>query len=166
MKIQVPPQVQSAFDRFRQTGSLGPGAEKQGPEMDILLFTSLRANLEDVQALDQFDNLPGMDKNPAAGQLDLTSAAIDQLGKPYAELQAEALGADTVLIHKSLGKKQSFEMATNINGAPAYLSAISEGQEWTIGSNLLQMKDGAPVMSDGLPLCSGEFLSLPKEPSQ
>ena len=160
MNIQLPPQVKSAFDRFRQTGNLGPGAEKHGADMDMMLFTSLRANLEDVQTLDKMDNVAGMDSNPAEGKLSLTPAAINSLGKPYAKLDAEAMGNDTVLIHKSSGDKQSFEMATSFQGAPAYLIAISDGDQWTIGSNLLQMKDGAPVMSDmGLPLCTGEFLT-------
>ena len=160
MKIQLPVQVQGAFDRFRKTGSLGEGAEKHGPEMDMLQFTSLRANLEDVQALDKMDDVAGMVSDLTPGSIRLTPAALQ--GKPYEKLEACADGADTVLIHKSSGDKQSYEMATSFQGAPAYLTALNDGGAWTIGSNLLVMIDGKPEMTDmGIPKCTGEFLIAP-----
>lgn len=157
MKIQLPAPVQSAFDRFRQTGSLGEGAEKSGPEMEMLQFTSLRANLEGVQELDKMDNQPGLDNDPDSGSITLSAAALQ--GKPYTQLTACSEGSDTVVIHKSAGEKQSYEMATSFQGAPAYLIAVNDGGQWTIGSNLLVMNDGKPEMTDmGVPKCKGEFL--------
>lgn len=157
MKIQLPAPVQSAFDRFRKTGSLGEGAEKHPPEMEMMQFVSLRENLEQVQKLDQLDNQPGMDSDPASGSISLTAAALQ--GKPYQKLDACADGSDTVLIHKSAGEKQSFEMATSFNGAPAYLTAIHDDNQWMIGSNMLVMVDGKPQTDDfGIPKCTGEFL--------
>lgn len=157
MKIQLPAQVQGAFDRFRQSGTLGAASEKSGPDMDMIQFTALRANLEDVQELDKLDDQPGMDNDPTPGKISLSAKALE--GKPYEKLEACTDGPDTVLIHKSAGDKQSFEMATSFQGAPAYLIAVPEGDQWMIGSNLLVMKDGQPEMTEmGIPKCAGEFL--------
>ncbi|MBN9418554.1 MAG: hypothetical protein J0I12_24095 [Candidatus Eremiobacteraeota bacterium] len=157
MKIQLPVQVQSAFDRFRQSGTLGAAAEKSGPDMELIQFTALRANLEDVQALDKLDDQPGMDNDPTPGNISLTAKALE--GKPYEKLEACVDGADSVIIHKSAGDKQSFEMATNFEGGPAYLIAVPDGDRWMIGSNRLVMKDGQPEMTEmGIPRCAGEFL--------
>lgn len=156
MKIQLPAPVQGAFDRFRKTGSLGEGAEKQGPEMEMLQFVSLRDNLEEVQKLSKMDNQPGLDADPASGSLSLTPAALQ--GKPYDKLDACSDG-DDVVIHKSGNDKHSFEMATTFNGAPAYLTAIHENDQWMIGSTLLVLVDGKPQTDEfGIPKCSGEFL--------
>ncbi|MBS2035185.1 hypothetical protein JST97_09350 [bacterium] len=157
MKIQLPAPVQNAFDRFRKTGSLGEGAEKHGPEMELMQFISLRDNLEEVQRISGLDNKPGMDDDPAEGSLKLTAAALQ--GKPYQSLEACGDGPETVLIHKTGGDKQSFEMATVFNGAPAYLNAIHDNGQWMIGSNMLVMVDGQPQTDDfGIPKCTGEFL--------
>lgn len=161
MKISIPPQVKANFDRFRQTGSLGPEAEKAGPEMSMLLFTSLRATLEDVAQLDSLDNVAGKDADPDTGHIQLTPQAIQDLGKPYQELRAESYeGTDSVLVHKSAGDLQSFELITQEGGAPAVVTATLEGSgNWNFGSNKLLMEQGQPVVDEhGIPSCIGEML--------
>ncbi len=161
MKISIPPQVKSTFDRFRQTGSLGPQAEKAGPEMGLLLFTSLRATMEDVAQLDSLDNVAGKDADPDTGHIQLTPQAIADMGKPYQQLRAESYeNTESVVVHKSAGDRQSFELITQESGAPAVVTATLEGNgSWNFGSNTLRMENGQPVVDEhGIPVCVGEML--------
>ena len=126
--------------------------------MEVLQFSALVDNMEKVLELDKLDNKPGMDRDPGEGSISLTPAALQ--GKPYTRLDACSDGSETVIIHKSAGDKQSYEMSTSFNGGPAYLIANQEsGGQWHIGSNLLVMKDGmVETTESGIPKCNGEFL--------
>jgi hypothetical protein len=158
MKIQLPAPVQGAFDRFRQTGSLGEGAEKGGPEMEMLRFSAMVDSVEQAAELEKYDDMPGMDNAPGKGHLNLTPAALQ--GKPYTNLEASTDETNTVIIHKSAGDKHSYEMRTSYNGGPAQVVANQqEDGSWQIGSNLMVMKDGMVEVTDsGIPRCDGEFL--------
>lgn len=129
--------------------------------MGLLLFTSLRANMEDIAALDTMDNVAGKDADPDQGYIQLTPQAIQDMGKPYETLRAESYGSgEAVIVHKTGGDRQSFELLTNESGSPALVTATQVGQDhWNFGSNRLLMENGAPVMDEnGIPRCEGEML--------
>ena len=168
MTIKVPSQVQTVFDRFRQTGSLGPTAEKNDPTMDMMMFIGFRDNMEEMQALIPLDQQPGMDKDEAPGSISCTPAALQHLGKPPAMKTLDAViegpmaDPDSVLIRKSDGaEKESYHLATSYNGAPAFLTAQCDRGQWAIGSNMMVVENGEPKRDDmGVPQFTGEFLML------
>lgn len=160
MSIQIPARVQQTFNHFRQHNTLGAGAEKNGPEMDMLMLTSFRANMEDMQAVLKLDQQAGMDDNTAPGAIECTPAALKALGKEGMQSLRLEEGEDAVVIHKTYGPgKEAYEMITQVNGAVTILTAVAEKDGWGIGSNQMMMKDGQPVMDDfGMPKFQGEFL--------
>ena len=166
MNIQVPARIQSAINNYRNQGTLGPEAEKAGPEMDMISFIGFRDKTEDLQKLLVLNQgPPDLDSDPQA--INCSAEGIQQLDKPYlttleAQLEGPAADPDTVLIHKSNGQdKESFEFYFSYNGSPSVVTANVEGAEIAIGASQLKLTNGAPEMTpDGLPKVDSEFLML------
>jgi len=158
----IPPQVRTTFDNFRKNGSLGPGAEKVGPDKEFLLFNDMRDTMQDVARFDKMDNVPGQDLDLTTAVVTLSPQTLAELGKPYTALTVSSYNGDNnaVLLQKSAGKRQSFELVTNDAAGPAVVTAtLEDGGQWNFGSKRLLMENGAPVLGEmGIPRCVGEML--------
>lgn len=177
MTVQFPPKIQAAFDSFRTKGTFGAEADKT--PMDMMAFVSFRDNTELIPKVVRMDGTAGDLDGVNNDFINCSKQGLQEIGKPELDKYQAQMGgtatAPEMYIHSSGtdskgGVHDVWHLYTDFQPTASpntpiifktMLTATVDSDGIAVGSNVVQVKDGKPVLdSYGMETFANEFLML------